>query len=422
MYGQEQWFDRSHNVILDWLTQGGILGLLAYLSLFIGVLYVLWHRSRNNLSLEDRAVLTGLLIAYFIHNFFVFDNITSYILFFSILSYVNWKQPRRTPKKVREPANIHPDIANYALVPIVIIVVATGFYFGVWAPYRAGHELIIALKAQQSIQANPTDSGQLTKMAFSSFHRSLSYKSFGRPEIREQLLEFVPVALASDADAQTKNGVVTLAKTEIEEQFKATPNDARYYLFYGYSLDRLHSYEESETYLKKALSLSPQKQAIKFELGLNYLSRGMNAEGLAILKDAYLSAPDYPEAKINYAIGLIYNGKSNEANDILKDVDLSVYGSRLMKAYYDAKQYNQLIGLYHQKMVKDPSDPQNYLGAAAFQMVLKNRPGAILELQKLISYLTANPAAGASSTILIVKDYINQIKAGKNPLSLSSNS
>src|SRR3989344_3553367 len=26
MYGQEQWFDRTHNIIFDWLIAGGILG------------------------------------------------------------------------------------------------------------------------------------------------------------------------------------------------------------------------------------------------------------------------------------------------------------------------------------------------------------------------------------------------------------
>jgi O-antigen ligase len=37
MYAQEPWFDRTHNVILDWLIAGGILGLLAYLSLYLFV-------------------------------------------------------------------------------------------------------------------------------------------------------------------------------------------------------------------------------------------------------------------------------------------------------------------------------------------------------------------------------------------------
>ena len=41
MYAQEQWFDRTHNVISDWLIAGGALGLLSYLSiLFFAFFYI----------------------------------------------------------------------------------------------------------------------------------------------------------------------------------------------------------------------------------------------------------------------------------------------------------------------------------------------------------------------------------------------
>ena len=35
MYAQEPWFDRSHNVFLDWLVAAGVVGLIAYLYLFL---------------------------------------------------------------------------------------------------------------------------------------------------------------------------------------------------------------------------------------------------------------------------------------------------------------------------------------------------------------------------------------------------
>ncbi len=34
MWSQEQWFDRAHNVFLDWLVASGIVGLIAYVALF----------------------------------------------------------------------------------------------------------------------------------------------------------------------------------------------------------------------------------------------------------------------------------------------------------------------------------------------------------------------------------------------------
>src|SRR6185295_15949535 len=42
MYAREQWFDRTHNIFLDWLIAGGILGLLSYLALFAAFLKIVW--------------------------------------------------------------------------------------------------------------------------------------------------------------------------------------------------------------------------------------------------------------------------------------------------------------------------------------------------------------------------------------------
>ena len=70
---QEQWFDRTHNIILDWLIAAGILGALSYLSLFVAVLVLIWRR--GTFTFVEKSILTGLFAAYFFHNMFVFDNL-----------------------------------------------------------------------------------------------------------------------------------------------------------------------------------------------------------------------------------------------------------------------------------------------------------------------------------------------------------
>src|SRR3989344_6375208 len=89
MYAQEQWFDRVHNTVLDWLVAGGALGLLSYLALFACALWCI--RKRGVFDVFERSILTGLLAAYFFHNLFVFDNITSNLLFVSVLAYIAWR-------------------------------------------------------------------------------------------------------------------------------------------------------------------------------------------------------------------------------------------------------------------------------------------------------------------------------------------
>ena len=88
MWGQEQWFDRAHNVFFDWLIAGGLPALLGYLSLFGCAIYCIWRRA-DELSIVEKSVLTGLLGGYFFQNLFVFDNLTSLIYFGTILAYID---------------------------------------------------------------------------------------------------------------------------------------------------------------------------------------------------------------------------------------------------------------------------------------------------------------------------------------------
>ncbi len=86
LFAIETWVDRSHNVVLDWFINAGIFGLLFYLSLFVALFYKLRMPTR----IGTFVVLSG-VIAYFVQNLFVFDNINTYIMFFTVLAYASRK-------------------------------------------------------------------------------------------------------------------------------------------------------------------------------------------------------------------------------------------------------------------------------------------------------------------------------------------
>ncbi|MES2966738.1 MAG: O-antigen ligase family protein, partial [Patescibacteria group bacterium] len=72
LYGQEQWFDRVHNIVFDWLIAGGIVGLLSYFSIFAALFYYLvikpWRQPEQSLSVVERGILVGLIVGYVTHN------------------------------------------------------------------------------------------------------------------------------------------------------------------------------------------------------------------------------------------------------------------------------------------------------------------------------------------------------------------
>ncbi len=90
LWQQEPWFDHSHNVVLDWLSHAGILGLVSYLSLFAALFYALVRLYvRSRISLLTFSIATAGALAYFVQNLFVFDNFNTYFIFFGALAFMH---------------------------------------------------------------------------------------------------------------------------------------------------------------------------------------------------------------------------------------------------------------------------------------------------------------------------------------------
>ena len=87
----EEYFDRAHNNLLDILSTGGIISLLAYLSIFVFVGFYLIRAYRSGrVPLLELAMVVAVFSAYFVHNLAVFDAIANYILLMFALGFVYW--------------------------------------------------------------------------------------------------------------------------------------------------------------------------------------------------------------------------------------------------------------------------------------------------------------------------------------------
>lgn len=72
--GGETWFDRAHNIVLDYAATTGAVGVIAWLS-FIVLLFVQVARAirQHSLSLLEEAILIGLPVMYVVQAMFLFD-------------------------------------------------------------------------------------------------------------------------------------------------------------------------------------------------------------------------------------------------------------------------------------------------------------------------------------------------------------
>ncbi|MDB5194398.1 MAG: hypothetical protein JWN50_412 [Parcubacteria group bacterium] len=395
MFQLEPWFDRAHNIFLDWAIAGGLLGLLAYLSLYVVLLYYVWKKE-NGLSSADRALITGLVAAYFFHNLFVFDHLISYILFISVLAFVDLHvaaAPFFGEKTMNEET-----VRNIG-TPVVLVLLLVTVYFVNIRPINANATLISAL---QSIQTSDAAG------AVSAFEKAYGEARLGRPEIVEQIASNAPSILASTLSTADKNAFYVFAIKAVEGQAAELSGDARYQLLAGTFLENTGQFDAALTYLDKAQTLTPGKQLVYFEIAGISINKGDYQAALKTLKTAYELDTADTDAEAAYLVGAIYAGdrglETTLKNDLLTKAPALLSDDRVAGAYLATNRTSDLIAILEARVLANPSDPQGYVNIAAAYLKAGNTAGAIAELQK---FETALPQYKTDAD-----QYIAQIKAG----------
>lgn len=379
MYTHEQWFDRAHSVFIDWLVAGGILGLLAYLALYVlSFIYIV----KSDLNIGQKSMLIALLVSYGIHNIFVFDNQTSYVMFFTFLAFVHTFKSGKTYRwlggvtegKIQKPiTENYTTVMNYIFVPVIAIAFVVGLYFINIRPIQANTRLIDAMSACNDVKNISTKSFEdIFKLD----------QTVANQEVREQLFICAGNIIRNQQlSEKVKAEFYDLVKKEIDKQIATTPNDARIYIIAGGFFDSINDLQSATSLLEKAVELSPTKQTIIFELVANYLNIGKEKEALDLAEKAYNSAIENENAKIAYIVALIYNGEKKADELLAESPDLTT-NPRVINAYVANKKYNKAIELYKVLLKKTPDD-RNLYSAMASAYLMNNQKAQAIELLKI---------------------------------------
>jgi len=393
MYAQEPWFDRTHNIVMDWLIAGGILGLLAYLSLYFFALLAVWRSGA--FEPYERAMLTGLLAGYFFYLLFTFDNITSYLLFVAILAYIASRAYADAPALVASrslPRSVLPGIA------VVTILSTWGIAWFVNADAIAQNRTLIRA-------ITPQTGGPAQNLTY--FKEAIEYNSAGMQEVREQLTQAgISIASAENVPVEVKQQFIAAAADEMSKQANDVPQYARFPFFLGIMFDHAGALDEGEKWLDRAHAASPNKQSIIFELGLNALARGANDEGLAYFKQAYDLAPAYSGARLYYAAALIRTGKDAEVDALLAPLieNGEAADARVASAYASRNQYDKIATIWTKYIELNPQNLQARITLAGAYYSAGNRSKSI---QVLEDAKRALPESAAQ-----IDQLIAQVRAG----------
>ena len=398
LFSQEPWFDRVHNVVFDWLIAGGILGFIAYFSIPIFMLFYLWRKMETHLSVTEKGIFTGLLAGYFFHNMFVFDNIMSYILFFSIAAYIHTHSTLNREVANNTDESKKSNGLSRIAIPIIIIVVISSIYF---------FNIKGIVTARTLIQAISPQAGGL-EVNLEKLEKALSYKTVGKQEVIEQTATAAMRVKNGGAPIEIQTRFFELAKSELGALVKERPEDARIRIFYAAFLNNFNFHQEALPHLKKAVELSPKKQAIAFELGTAYLNLGETDKAFDVFEGAYNLDTNFKNAEIIYRVGAIYTGRTEEINNLIGPItDSDRADNRIIQAYAKIGRFDEVVKSLEIVIERGPDSAQNHVSLGAAYLELDKRQMAISEIQKAIDLDEGFREDG--------EFIIKEIKAGRNP-------
>src|SRR3990167_4832721 len=382
MYNQEPWFDRAHSTPLDWLIAGGALGLLAYASIFLALLFYIFRSKGENLSKNEKAIMLGLISAYVFNNLFVFDQISSYILFFTVIAYIHFHTPVLASSwwdKIS--IRIRKIFENDAMKPVIeastLILTAAVIYFVIYLPWQQNRELLAVLKLDSANTIGTID----------VYTKPLAGYGMGFSESLEHISQTaMGIAANSNASTELKQQVFNLIDKSFVKQLQVDPDDARYKLFYGIFLSRFGWYGRAVEQLTDAQKLSPKKQQIYFELVNNLLFDGKTDAALQDAKIAYELDLSYNQTKLLYGLVLLASGEKTLSDQILEGVLESdiIFNDGYLNILLALKKYDQIIAVAKRRIELDPENFQHSITLTAAYLQVGNRADAIQTLENMI--------------------------------------
>jgi Flp pilus assembly protein TadD len=303
LYADATWYDRPHNIILEWLITGGIVGLLAYLSLWGSGLYQLW-RKNSALKLSIRIILSGFLMAYFIGNMSLFDNLLSLLAFMTVIAFI---ENHSSPTATKQPLEFSNKIlwsGSFVVLVFTIFLVK----FTCQKAYQTNKMITSAYAA-----------GSLDEV-IDTYAQAYPNALIGRQEIAEQLATMAKDIANSPVPANTKQRYFETARSVMQSEINQHPDYARLQIIYANLLEAQGDNAEATKVLEIVQKLAPKRQSSLAQLAMLYAKNQQFEKANNLLESAYNLEPQNEEIKANQALVMAMKGDREGRNKIVNQL------------------------------------------------------------------------------------------------------
>lgn len=336
MFAQEPWFDRAHNVFLDWAVAGGIPALLIFVALLIAAVIALYARGAEATRAE-RILLTGVIAAYAFQALFVFDNILSYMPLAAVLAMAHAARTRPI-KALANAGEMREQTATTVAAPVAAVLLIAVVWFVNAPAMLAANGLIRALSSSTNVS-----------QGLALLKETSAMGSFASQEIAEQAVMYAGQASAVPSiPADQRLALARYAIDLVDEQVAAYPNDPRLRLQAAAAHRAAGDIPGAITEVEAARALSPKKQQILIQQGMLLWESGRVNDAAALFDQAYALDTSFPELAAYSAAGAFITNDPVRGKKVLMDAygTTTVDHTVLSYAYFSAKRYDDLVGLW----------------------------------------------------------------------------
>lgn len=289
----DTYFDRAHNNLIDIVSTTGLVGLIAYLSIFIAVAFYLLRIIKQDRHNLEPIILIGLFVAYFIQNLAIFDSLVTYIGLMISLAYIyyliNPNSEKETEKKI-------PETSLLAIGLLLVLILTNHFNIKPWKTFSGvinGYRLLSQGQIMESVstyQEAFKNETPLDRDGKNSFLNGLMSNS-----------QFI--GALNDEDKKT---VIDYALRLSQENLLNNPQDSlmqlqtaqMYGLAFNFTKDEAYT-EKALEHLDLAIALSPQRLPLYFLKANILMMLDRSDEAIALVTKSIEFNPDFPDAYCN---------------------------------------------------------------------------------------------------------------------------
>jgi len=305
---EHEWFDRSHNKIMDVLVMNGVFGLVAYLSIWFSFAWVIFKK--KGFSNEMMAILF-FGSAYLVHILVVFDQISTYIPFFGVLAYLvfssnseNSKGINNKKQKTQEVlTNNTKDIISYSILGAWALFVLWVLIFITFVPFVQMSNYIGMIST-----GNPATIEEKIDSVLTPY-------TYVQENIRNHFLGIV----LSNYQVPSVAKLIDKSISAMEDLMQREPYNARYYLTLGQAYEiksklqnnNLDYFKKGEETFKKAMALAGMRPDVNYALAFNMLSQGRSQESIDLFRKVFSYDDQVPESNFYLGEAIALAGENN---------------------------------------------------------------------------------------------------------------